>query len=84
MASRPWTDADREFLKGLADRRDWIDDAMRRFTDRSEAAVRCMMQKVRADLGATEQRFVESAWMADAHNASAMLLHRLMETGLRP
>lgn len=84
MASRPWSDADRDYLKGLAGRRDWIGEAMSRFTDRSEAAVRCMMQKVRADLGTTEQRFVESAWMADAYNASAMLLHRLKETGLRP
>jgi hypothetical protein len=57
---------------------------MARFPDRSEAAVRCMMQKVREDMGVTESRFMENAWMADAHNGTAMLLDRLMQTGLRP
>lgn len=84
MASPPWTDADRAFLKRLSVRRDWIEEAMNRFPDRSEAAVRCMMQKVREDMGVTESRFMENAWMADAHNGTAMLLDRLMQTGLRP
>jgi hypothetical protein len=83
MASRPWTDADRAFLKRLSVRRDWIEDAMNRFPDRSEAAVRCMMQKVRTDLGVNEPDS-PTAWMADAKRASRELERRLIETGLRP
>jgi hypothetical protein len=71
------------FLETLADRRDWLTDAMRRLPDRSEAAVRCMMQKVRTDLGVNEPDS-PTAWMADAKRASRELERRLIETGLRP
>jgi hypothetical protein len=84
MASRPWADEDRAFLETLAGRRDWIGIAMERFTDRTEAAVRCMMQKVREEQGSTERRFMESAWMADAVNGTRMLGERLNSLGLRP
>lgn len=84
MASRPWDDEDREFLEELADRRDWIGIAMKRFTDRSEAGVRCMMQKVRAELGMGDKRTVDAPWMADAINGTRRLYERLVETGLRP
>jgi hypothetical protein len=84
MASRPWADEDRAFLETLADRRDWIEVAMDRFTDRSPAAVRCMMQKVRTDLGMTDQRTVDGCWIADAINASGRLLAALQSSELRP
>jgi hypothetical protein len=84
MASRPWADEDRAFLEMLADRRDWIEVAMDRFTDRSPAAVRCMMQKVRTDLGMTDQRTVDGCWIADAINASGRLLAALQSSELRP
>lgn len=84
MASRPWTDSDVAFLKTLADRRDWITKAVAKFPDRTEAAVRCMMQKVRQDIGSTDSRFCDNAWMASAAHASKQLLIALETTGLRP
>jgi hypothetical protein len=84
MASRPWDDSDVAFLKTLAERRDWFDEAKPRFGDRTDAAVRCMMQKVRQELGLAEGRFMENAWMADAANGTRRLFDALMLTGLRP
>jgi len=84
MASAPWSEGERDLLRDLANRRDWIGDAMRMFPERTAAALRCMMQKVRADEGMGDTRFFENAWMADAINGSAKLLERLKETGLRP
>jgi hypothetical protein len=85
MASRPpWTEGDKAFLETLADRRDWIAIALKRFPHRTEAAIRCMMQKVRGELGLCDGRFFENAWMADAAMGSARLLAALHETGQRP
>lgn len=84
MASRAWTAEDRKFLERLSDRRDWIVEAVKRFPDRSEAAIRCMMQKVRCEQGATEQRFFENAWMVDAVNGSRALLAAIERVGVRP
>lgn len=83
MASSPWTHEDRAFLETLADRRDWIAEALRRFPHRTEPAIRCMMQKVRAELGTAEQD-QPNAWMADAVNGSRRLLEALCQAGLRP
>ena len=84
MASRAWRQDDREFLKRIADRRDWITEAVARFPDRSEAAIRCMMQKVRIELGTTEGRFLENAWMADGVNGSRELLRAQLAVGAFP
>ena len=84
MASAPWTDGDRAFLETLAPRRDWIDTALKRFPNRTEAAIRCMMHKVRAELGTTDTRLIENAWMANAVNGSAQLLDAIRRAGVRP
>jgi hypothetical protein len=84
MASKSWRKDDREYLKSVADRRDWIAEAVARFPDRSEAAIRCMMQKVRIELGSTERRFYENAWMADAVNGTRALLYAQLMMGSFP
>lgn len=84
MASAPWTDEEREFLEGLADRRDWICEAVVRFPDRSEPAIRCMMQRIRCDRGMGDTRFVDGPWMIDAMNGTKRLFEALQRTGLRP
>jgi hypothetical protein len=84
MASRSWHTEDREFLKSVSDRRDWSAEAVARFPDRSEAAIRCMMQKVRIELGTVEGRFMENAWMADAVNGSRALLTAQLMMGVFP
>jgi hypothetical protein len=85
MASNvAWREDDREFLKSVADRRDWIASAVKRFPHRSEAAIRCMMQKVRIELGTTEGRFMENAWMADAVNGTRALLTAQLLVGSFP
>lgn len=84
MASVSWSAEDRAYLETLIDRRDWIGDAVQRFPNRSEAAVRCMMQKIRAEAGYNDKRFVDMAWMSDAVNGSRRLLERLNACGLRP
>jgi hypothetical protein len=83
VASRPWKDADRAFLETLADRRDWIEVALKRFPTRTEAAIRCMMQKVRIERGMNE-RDQPNAWMADVRAASQMLLEAQIATGQMP
>lgn len=83
MASHAWTEADRAYLRRLSTRRDWITLAMKRFQGRTEAAVRCAMQKVRESDGLTRSHY-ETPWMADAVRGSQELLARLDATGLRP
>jgi hypothetical protein len=84
MANRAWLKEDRAFLDSVADRRDWIAEAVARFPHRSEAAIRCMMQKVRLENGSSEQRFVENEWMARAANGSRNLLVAQLMSGAFP
>lgn len=84
MASAPWTEQDRVFLEDLAGRRNWIATAKERFPDRSEPAIRCMMQRIRCDLGMSDGRFVDGPWMIDAVNGTTRLFEALQRTGLRP
>jgi hypothetical protein len=84
VASTPWRTEDREFLKGVAGRRDWITVAIERFPDRSEAAIRCMMQKVRIDLGLSGEHGPGNAWITDARNGSRDLLRAQLSTGAFP
>lgn len=74
-----WSQADRDCLKALANRRDWIDSAVERLPNRTVAALRCMMQKVREEMGLTQPRFAERASGADGR-----LLEALQLTGERP
>lgn len=84
MASRAWREEDREFLRRVADRRDWIAAAVKRFPDRSEAAIRCMMQKVRIELGTNNEQGPGNAWLSDAARGSRELLRAQLATGAFP
>lgn len=85
MASRPWSDDELLILQSNADRRDWFDRVVSDFPRRSAASLRSMMQKVRCDMGkSTPQRFVENAWMADAHMGSQRLLQAQVRLGVYP
>lgn len=83
MASQPWSEEDIAFLETLATRRYWIKLALERLPHRTEPAIRCMMQKIRADLGIGGTQFL-NAWMIDAMDGTRQLLAALNRTGLRP
>lgn len=74
-----WSERDRKVLEEYAERRDWLRDAQQRFPNRTVPALQCMMQKVRAELGLTQPRHVESAT-----GSGDYLLAALEATGLRP
>jgi post-segregation antitoxin (ccd killing protein) len=61
-----WAARDREFLKTLAHRRDWLPDAQAEFPHRTVPALQCMMQKVRAELGMSDQRTVDRVMVPDS------------------
>lgn len=84
MASRAWSPDEIAILEQHIDRRDWFDTVAAVIGYRSPASLRWMMQKIRADMGVSDTRFVESAWMADAHNGSKRLLAAIQLAGLRP
>jgi hypothetical protein len=84
MASRAWSEQELEALSQNRDRRDWFIAVSGKFVDRSPAALRSMMQKIRADAGMSDQRCVDSAWMADAINGTRRLLVAIEQAGVYP
>lgn len=84
MASLPWSAEEMAALEAFAERRDWIAEATQLLPHRTRAGLRCMMQKIRADLGMSDGRAVDFCWMADAVEGSKRLLDALDRTGLRP
>jgi hypothetical protein len=74
-----WSPRDRAYLETLAERRDWIEEAQAKFPNRTVAAIRCMMQKVRAELGLTQPRYVDGATQRQDR-----LMDALTVSGQRP
>jgi hypothetical protein len=83
MASRVWTNDDLQVLEQHAGSEDWLEAVMDRFPDRSLAAIKTRISKLRSELGIKGRRGAREEDQDRMNAKSVTASQQLLEATLR-
>jgi hypothetical protein len=83
MASRPWTAADLAVLERHADNDDWLEIVSVCFPDRSTAAIKTRISKLRSELGIKGKRGAREEDQDRMNRKSVVASQKLLEATLQ-
>jgi hypothetical protein len=83
MASRVWTDDDLQVLEQYAENDDWLEAVTGCFPDRSAAAIKTRISKLRSELGIKGRRGARAEDQDRMNAKSVTASQQLLEATLR-